>query len=145
MTLIFKILIVAICQNALADGSVLGRWKTIDDKTQKPKSVIEIISSGSGLKGRIVELINPAHKDPRCEKCQGEQKDQSIVGLEILSGFKSEEGGQKWTDGEVLDPENGKTYKCRLRLKDEGKSLEVRGYVGISIFGRSQTWVREGN
>lgn len=128
---------------ATAEGSVIGRWKTIDDKTQKPKSVIEISPAGEGLSGKIVELINPSKENPVCEKCKGDKKDKPVKGLEILSGFKPSKDGQEWTGGEVLDPENGKTYKCRLRLKDAGKSLEVRGYVGISMFGRSQTWSRE--
>ena len=62
--------------------------------------------------------------------------------MEILWGMKKKKDDE-WKGGEILDPKNGKTYSCRLRLKDDGKKLEVRGYIGFSLFGRSQMWLRE--
>lgn len=127
-------------------SAVVGKWQTIDDETKKPRSVVEIVEQESEgkklLSGRVVEVINPEKPNLVCEKCSGEKKDKPIVGLEILSGFQTKDN-LEWTDGEILDPKNGKVYRCRLRLKDDGKKLEVRGFVGISLLGRSQVWVRQ--
>ncbi|MEF9942731.1 MAG: DUF2147 domain-containing protein, partial [Burkholderiaceae bacterium] len=76
-----------------------------------------------------------------CDQCSGARKDQPVIGMTILWGLKNE--GDEWTGGEILDPKNGKTYKAKAKLVDGGKKLEVRGFLGISLFGRTQTWVRE--
>ena len=125
-------------------GSPVGTWKTIDDKTGKVRSLVKIAEVGGELRGKIDKLIyGPDDKpNPVCEKCEGAEKDAPIVGLTILKGFKKGPDGQ-WQDGEVLDPENGKTYRSRLSPTEDGKKLEVRGYIGSPIFGRSQVWVRE--
>jgi uncharacterized protein (DUF2147 family) len=75
-----------------------------------------------------------------CEKCPGERKGQKIVGMEILRGIRPD--GNEWGGGEILDPNNGKTYKAKMRLEDDGKKLVVRGFIGFSMLGRSQTWHR---
>lgn len=124
-------------------GDVVGRWKTIDDETGQPKSIVEIFRDGDEIKGKIVELINPKEPNPKCDKCPGDRKDQPIVGLHILSGLKESEAGVEWSGGQILDPNNGKTYKCRLRLKESDQKLEVRGFIGFSLIGRSQLWLRE--
>ena len=124
------------------DTGVVGKWKTIDDETGKPKSIVEIFQEGDEVKGRIAELINPEEPDPVCKECKGDQKDKPIRGLQIISGMKKSGDGE-WSGGEILDPKKGKTYKCRLRVKDGGAKLEVRGFVGFSLIGRSQTWERE--
>lgn len=124
-------------------ADVVGRWKTIDDETGQPKSIVEIFRDGDEVRGKIVELINPKEPDPKCDKCPGDQKNQPIVGLQIISKLKESEAGAEWSGGQILDPNNGKTYKCRLRLQDEGKKLEVRGFIGFSLIGRSQVWLRE--
>ncbi len=125
------------------ENSVVGKWKTIDDETGKPKSIVEIIKDGENFKGRVVNLLNPEKPNPVCEKCEGEKKDQPIMGMEIMWGLTEKEPGAEWGGGEILDPNNGKVYKVRLRLKEEGKQLEVRGFIGFSLLGRSQRWHRE--
>ena len=122
---------------------VIGQWTTIDDVTGKANSVVEITVEGQGLRGRILELIKPEKPVTTCEKCTGALKNQPLVGLPILQGFHSNDDGQEWSGGEIVDPKSGKTYTCRLRLKDEGRKLEVRGYIGFSLLGRSQTWLRK--
>ena len=82
-----------------------------------------------------------APTDARCDKCTDDRKDKPIAGLQIIRGVKAEDSGA-WGGGEILDPNNGKTYRTRLKLVDGGKKLEVRGYIGAPLFGRSQTWVR---
>ena len=127
---------------SLAEDSIVGKWKTIDDETGKAKSIVEIVKIGEIFKGRVVELLPPENPDKICSKCIGDKHDKPIKGLEIISNMKEIKKNVDWGDGIILDPKNGKTYKGHLKLKDS-KTLEVRGYIGISLFGRSQTWFRE--
>ncbi|MFC0251378.1 DUF2147 domain-containing protein [Massilia consociata] len=129
----------AMAQNA----SPAGMWKTIDDETGQPKALVRVTEENGVLNGRIEKLFRPAGQDqnPKCTACEGARKDQPIVGMTILSGLKKE--GNEYTGGEILDPAKGKTYKSKATLKDNGNKLEVRGYIGAPMFGRSQTWVRE--
>lgn len=134
----------ALSSGALAqNASPVGTWKTIDDETGKPKALVRITEEGGVLTGKIEKLFRPAGEDqnPKCVKCSDARKDQPIIGMTILSGLKKE--GNDYTGGEILDPAAGKTYKSKATLKDNGAKLEVRGYVGAPMFGRSQTWVRE--
>ena len=126
---------------ASAADSAVGRWKTIDDDTGKPKSIVEITQAANGsVSGRIVELINPSKPNPSCDKCSDDRKDQPLVGLEIIRGAKKAEGKTVWEDGKILDPENGSTYTLKLTPTEAGNKLEVRGSIGP--FGRTQTWTR---
>jgi uncharacterized protein (DUF2147 family) len=125
------------------DGSPVGLWKTIDDESGKPKALIRITEAGGELTGKIEKLFRGSTEDqnPTCVKCEGARKDQPIIGMTIVSGLKK--AGDEYTGGEILDPNNGKVYKSKAELKDGGKKFSVRGYVGMPMFGRSQTWVRE--
>jgi uncharacterized protein (DUF2147 family) len=125
------------------DASPVGLWKNIDDETGKPKAMIRITENQGQLEGRIEKLFRSADQEqnPKCDKCEGARKDQPIMGMMILSGLKKD--GDAYNGGEILDPANGKVYRSKATLKDGGKKLEVRGYIGAPLFGRSQTWVRE--
>lgn len=130
--------------SAFADGmTVVGKWRTIDDETGKPKSVVEITQQGDIYSGKIIQLINPTEPNPVCKKCSGDKANKPIEGMEIISGLKETEKGEEWGGGEILDPKNGKTYKVRLRPKENGQKLEVRGFIGFSLLGRTQTWLKE--
>jgi uncharacterized protein (DUF2147 family) len=124
-------------------SSPVGRWKTVDDVTGKVKSVVVIWEEHSKLYGKIQKLLDPDVHDPnpRCKDCTGEQKNQPVIGLKILWDLRKD--GDSWTGGSILDPESGKTYKCLLALEDGGKKLKVRGFVGLSLLGRTQYWQRE--
>lgn len=137
------VLTVMLASNAFAQAtSPVGRWTTIDDETKKPKSVIAIWEENGKLFGKIEKLfLEPNEKqDPVCDKCQGDLKDKPILGMTILRDLKKDD--DEWTGGTVLDPANGKTYKCKIAVEDGGKKLKVRGYVGLSLLGRTQHWVR---
>jgi uncharacterized protein (DUF2147 family) len=123
-----------------AESSPVGKWKTFDDKTGQAKSIVQISEREGKLQGKVLELINPPEPNPRCEDCPGDSKDKPIIGLTILWDMKK--AGAEWKGGKIMDPENGKVYKCLLRLKEGGKKLEVRGFIGFSALGRSQTWAR---
>lgn len=126
-----------------ADDSPVGLWKNIDDATGKPKALIRIVENNGVLEGRIEKLFRPADQDqnPLCVKCEGALKNQPIVGMAFLAGLKK--SGDEYSGGTILDPENGKVYKSKMRLSDGGKKLDVRGYIGMPMLGRSQVWVRE--
>ena len=125
------------------NASPAGTWKTIDDETGKPKSLVRITEENGVLTGKIEKLYRAPSEEqnPLCGKCSDARKDQPIIGMTILSGLKKD--GNEYTGGEILDPSKGKTYKSKATLKDNGSKLEVRGYIGAPMFGRSQTWVRE--
>ena len=126
---------------AQAPGAV-GSWTTIDDETKKPKSVVSIYEEDGRLFGKIDKLFLAPNEpaNPVCDKCEGSLKDKPILGMVILRNLKKD--GDGWSGGTVLDPANGKTYKVKLALEDGGKRLKVRGYVGFSLLGRTQHWVR---
>lgn len=127
-----------------AQGSPVGLWKTIDDTTKKERSLVRITERDGVLVGRIERRLDPEAKpDARCDVCTDDRKGQPIDGLEILRGVtKHADDPKRWDGGSILDPENGKTYKVRLSPSDDGKLLDVRGYIGTPLIGRTQTWVR---
>ena len=136
-------LTVLFATSALAqEATPVGRWTTIDDETKKPKSVIAIYEEDGKLFGKIEKIFpEPGEKpDPVCEKCEGTLKDQPIIGMVIMRNLKKDD--DEWSGGTILDPKNGKTYKCKIAVEDKGKKLKVRGYIGMSLLGRTQHWVR---
>ncbi|RZI41864.1 DUF2147 domain-containing protein [Herbaspirillum sp. HC18] len=125
------------------DSSPIGVWKTIDDATGKPKSLVRISESNGELRGKIEKLFREPGEDqnPKCEKCEGALKDQPVLGMTIITGMKKD--GNEYNGGQILDPNNGKVYRSKMSLSDGGKKLDVRGYIGVPMLGRSQTWLRE--
>jgi len=117
-----------------------GLWKTYDDRTGEARALVRIYRQDQGLFGRIETSFGPGESEARCDACTDERKDQPIVGLLILRNLKPDEDG--FAGGDILDPESGSVYRCTLRLEDEGRKLIVRGYIGLSLFGRSQSWLR---
>lgn len=128
---------------AADNSSPVGLWKNIDDETGKPKALIRITETNGVLEGKIEKLFRPADQDqnPKCIKCTDVRKDQPIIGMTILSGLKKD--GDEYNGGQILDPNNGKVYKSKAELKDGGKKLSVRGYIGTPMLGRSQVWERQ--
>lgn len=124
--------------------SPVGVWRTIDDKTKKERSVIRISEAEGGeLRGVVEKIFDQPGDDPAhlCKECKGERKDQPIIGMAILWGLKKQ--GDGWAGGEILDPKNGKIYRAKMSLSEDGNSLNVRGFIGVSLIGRTQTWHRE--
>jgi len=119
-------------------SSPVGIWRSIDDQTGIAKSYIEIYRSGNELKGKIIKLLLDP-EDSICELCSGTRKNQKVLGMDILTGLKKE--GTKYTGGIILDPSNGKEYKCHIWLQ-ENQKLAVRGYIGMPSIGRTQNWER---
>jgi len=120
----------------LSFAQIEGKWKTIDDETKQAKSIVEIYKKSDGkYYGKVSQLlIKPAN--PNCTSCKDDRKGKPIVGLEIIRGLKKE--GDEFTGGTITDPKTGKTYKCTITKS--GDKLNVRGYMGVSVFGRTQVW-----
>jgi len=135
--------VMAAAMPAMAQDSPVGLWKNIDDESGKPKALIRITEANGVLEGKIEKLFHDASQDqnPVCDKCSDARKNQPILGMTMLSGLKKD--GDEYNGGEILDPNNGKVYRSKLKVADGGKKLEVRGYIGVPMLGRSQTWVRE--
>ncbi len=121
-------------------ASPAGVWKTIDDTTGEAKSYVTITEDNGTFAGTISKILDPAKQESICTKCEGERKDQQIEGMTILWGMETQ--GDKYDDGKIIDPESGKIYSANMKLLDDGNKLVVRGYIGFSLIGRSQTWER---
>lgn len=131
---------------AESSGSVIGYWRTIDDATGKPKAVIRISENQDhSLSGQILKIYpRPGYdQNELCEHCTGDKHNQRIVGMTVMDNLKPDpENGSRYVKGSILDPHNGKIYHCNVLLTEDGKQLQVRGYLGIPLFGRSQTWIK---
>jgi len=126
---------------ALAQATPAGLWKTIDDETKVEKSLVRISEAGGVLTGKVEKFLDPKTKaDAVCEKCTDERAGKPVLGMTILRGARADGQKEHWEGGEILDPNNGKVYRLRLKPQDGGKTLEVRGYIGP--FYRNQQWIR---
>lgn len=122
-----------------AASGVEGVWTTIDDNTGKPRGQVELYRVGDELRGKVLSIIDPEAKRV-CEACPAPFTGKPVQGLEFMWGLKEVDGA--WQDGQILDPKTGDIYKSRVVMSDDGKSLDVRGYTGFTLLGRSQTWVK---
>ena len=125
---------------ALAGGSPVGKWKTIDDETKKEKSIVEVYEVGGKVYGRILQLLQ--EKDggasKLCTKCTGSDLNKPMIGLVIVKGLTAD--GGEYAGGTIMDPNNGKVYKCKMEVVEGGNTMKVRGFLGISLLGRTQIW-----
>lgn len=135
MKWIYAVLLASLSLPVLA-ADIVGEWKTIDDESGEAKSVVEIYERDGRYYGKVRDLLLKPD-DTLCEKCEGELKDQPVVGMEIITDM--EKKGDEYSGGEILDPESGKVYRAKMWLEDDDR-LKVRGYVGFLY--RTQTWQR---
>ena len=140
-TLATGLLLIAGSAFAATDTPV-GTWKTIDDKTHQPKSIVEITDNNGELQAKVVKVLNSDEgPNPICKECDGARKNQPIEGMTIMWGVTKDD--DVWDGGKILDPKNGKEYKVKLTLMDGGQKLDVPGYIGFALLGRSQVWERQ--
>lgn len=141
--LILMSLMMAVSAAGFAVDQLNGStWKTIDDKTGKPRAIVKFTEVNGALSGTVQTLLD---KDATrvCTSCSGSLKNKPVIGLTIVHGLKPVSGVNNSYDyGSILDPKTGKTYKLKGTLSDDGKVLNLRGYLGISLLGRNQTWQR---
>lgn len=119
-------------------NKIAGKWKTIDDKTGKEKSIVELYMKDNKLYGKVIKILTPGQENKICTACDGENKNKPILGMHIINGLTLKD--DEWT-GNILDPNNGKVYSCYLKLLSDNL-LKVRGYIGFSALGRTQYWYR---
>jgi len=125
---------------AQTNDPITGSWKTFDDETKQPAAIV-LISEKNGLfSGVVTKLLDPKAL-PKCEKCTDNHKDKPVIGMEILTGLKKTV--DSYTGGEILDPDDGESYRATIKLTDQGNKLELRAYIGLPLLGRTQTWIRE--
>jgi uncharacterized protein (DUF2147 family) len=125
---------------AASGPSPVGTWRTFDDLDGKESGVVEIVDVGGQLYGNITRINDPAKANALCAACTDDRKDKPVLGMQVIRGLKPD--GDHWDGGEILDPKTGKVYKAKMHLEAGGQKLVVRGFIGIALFGRSQTWVR---
>lgn len=139
-----KIMLIALFAGfspAIFANDIAGTWMTIDDETGKARSYIEITVAGDVATAKITKIlaIKPGENtDPNCTECKGEDYNKKVVGLTIMRNLRQD--GDEWKGGSILDPNNGKTYKCKIKAENGGTILKVRGYIGFSLIGRTQIW-----
>lgn len=138
---VVAITLVAIGSATWAQMSPVGLWKTIDDDGKTEKSLVRITEADGVLTGKIEKIFDPAKAGNKCDKCSDDRKDQPVLGMTIIRNVRQDADDKSiWNGGEILDPNNGKTYKTRLKPVDGGKSMEMRGY--IAFLYRTQVWQR---
>jgi uncharacterized protein (DUF2147 family) len=144
MKYVLAILLIVLALPAFGQASPVGLWKTVDDTTGREKGLVRIVAENGVLTGRIEKSLDPNEPPNRvCDLCTDERKGKPLLGLTILRGVRAASGNAGvWDGGDILDPNNGKVYRVRLRPLKDGKELEVRGYIGFALLGRTQIWLR---
>lgn len=125
-----------------ADASPVGRWRTIDDHSGKPRGFVRVYERNGEFFGRVESSLNPLDAAERCDLCSDDRKDQPVIGMELIRYLKKA-GPDEYNNGEILDPDSGIVYRCKMRLSDRGRKLLIRGYLGFALLGRTQVWYRE--
>lgn len=139
MNKIISIVLLLSCSPFTWAQSPIGLWQTVNEESGDAEAIVEIWEQNDELRGKIVELLNPQEPNPLCTECKDEKQDQPIIGLTIIWGLSG--NGDSWEDGYILDPNNGVTYNSNLKINERGE-LEVRGFVGFAVLGRTQVWYR---
>lgn len=140
-TVLAALALLAATTLAQAQSTPVGLWKTIDDDGKTEKSLVRITETGGALSGKVEKVFDADKQDAKCDKCSDERKDKLVLGMTILRSVKQgTDDKEVWEGGDILDPNNGKVYRVRLKPLDGGKKLEVRGYFGP--FYRNQQWLR---
>ena len=137
---LFLLGILILVSHGVNAQSILGEWKTIDDISGNPKSILEVFEKGGRIYGKVQRILEKGRENAKCIKCEGDLKDKPVVGMLIIDGLKNESKNE-YSGGEILDPENGRKYRCKIWLDPKNPNeLKVRGY--IAFFYRTQTWLR---
>lgn len=132
----------------VASAAIEGVWQQIDDRTGSPKAIIEIRKTPNNTyAGKIIKVTPRPGYTPQktCNNCPAPYTNQPILGMDVLTGLQQVDETNTFENGRVIDPLAGKVYSARVRLNSTGKRLTLRGFVGVSALGRSQTWIRQEN
>lgn len=140
MKKLFLTLIILAITTSINAQTIFGKWENRDEETNKVDSVIEVYEKNGKAFAKIIEITDKDRQDALCDKCSGKRKDNPILGMNILTGLKKD--GDEWSGGKIIDPKNGKEYKCYIKLDNDNK-LKIRGYIGFAAFGRTAYWYRK--
>ncbi len=140
MKKLFLTLIILAITTSINAQTIFGKWENRDEETNKVDSVIEVYEKNGKAFAKIIEITDKNRQDALCDKCSGKRKDNPILGMNILTGLKKD--GDEWSGGKIIDPKNGKEYKCYIKLDNDNK-LKIRGYIGFAAFGRTAYWYRK--
>lgn len=134
------LILLLIISSSISAQTIFGKWENRDEETNKVDSVIEVYEKEGKAFAKIIEITNDQRKNALCTACNGKLKDEPILGMNILTGLKKD--GKEWSGGKILDPKNGKEYKCYIELESDNK-MKIRGYIGFAMFGRTAYWYRK--
>ncbi len=137
---IFFTLLFTAISFSMSAQTIFGEWENRDEETNKVDSVIEVYEKDGKAYAKIIEITDKNRQEAVCEKCSGSRKNKPILGMNILTGLSKD--GDEWSGGKILDPKNGKEYKCYIKLENKDK-LKIRGYIGFAAFGRTAYWIRK--
>ncbi|MCG7503152.1 DUF2147 domain-containing protein [Tenacibaculum sp. Mcav3-52] len=140
MKKIFFALLFTSVSLSMSAQTIFGKWENRDEETNKVDSVIEVYKKDGKAYAKIIEITDKNRQEAVCDKCSGKRKNNPILGMNILTGLKKD--GDEWSGGKILDPKNGKEYKCYIKLENDNK-LKIRGYIGFAAFGRTAYWYRK--
>jgi uncharacterized protein (DUF2147 family) len=118
----------------------VGLWKTVDDRTGKPRGIVRIYEESGKYFGKVEGSLDPAEANEICNKCTDDRKNKPVTGMVIMRSVKK--AGEEYSGGDILDPDTGVVYRCKFRVLEHGAKLEVRAYFGVSALGRTQIWTR---
>ena len=126
--------------SSISSQTIFGKWENRDEETNRVDSVIEVYKKNGKAFAKIVEITDKDRQKVLCDKCGGKRKNTPILGMNILTGLSKNDN--EWSGGKILDPKNGKEYKCYIKL-DNSNKLKIRGYIGFAAFGRTTYWHRK--
>jgi uncharacterized protein (DUF2147 family) len=144
--------LLAICAAILATGvspaaaqqpTAVGLWEQVDDVSGKPERWVRIVEKNGIYEGVLVKGFPKPGEDPAswiCDKCEGTERGAPVIGLALIKNMRR--NGLNYENGTIMDPRDGNVYRALMKLSPDGQKLDVRGYLGISLFGRTQTWNR---
>ncbi|WP_173912268.1 DUF2147 domain-containing protein [Acinetobacter sp. Marseille-Q1618] len=140
------LLCLALSTTSFAAPDIVGKWRTVDDKTGHSRADVQIVKNSDGTyTGKIIE-IRPIPDKPleeNCKHCKGSLKNKPYMGMQVFWNFKQDsKNPNEYTNGQVLDPLSGNIYQSKAKLNPKGTRLTVRGFIGVSLLGRSATWIR---
>jgi uncharacterized protein (DUF2147 family) len=129
------ILLILLVTFSISSQNIFGKWESLDPETRTVDSVIEVYEKDGKAYAKIIEIKDETKRAALCNYCKGKKKNKPVLGMDILTGLEKDD--DEWSGGTILDPRNGKIYQCYIKLVNANK-LKLRGYIGISLFGKTE-------
>ncbi|WP_233899795.1 DUF2147 domain-containing protein [Tenacibaculum piscium] len=140
MKKLFLSILILMITTSMNSQSIFGEWENRNEETNTVDSVIKVYEKDGKAFAKIIKITDENRQKAVCDKCKGKRKNTPILGMNILTGLQKD--GKEWSGGTIVDPKNGKEYKCYIELENTDK-LKIRGYIGFAVFGRTAYWHRK--